>query len=110
MNDRLLGYAWSQVPQNKPISMGTSKKVAVGGRIPSVAGRKPQYGDGLPLGLSMKEMAHGYRQDLSGRNPAPAEEYVAGDRHGITLRHGKSEQFQTCLGMRRSVGFLSIDP
>ena len=32
VNDRLLGCAWSQVPHNKPISMGTSKKVAVGGR------------------------------------------------------------------------------
>ena len=73
--------------------MGTGKKVAVGGRIPPVAGRKPQYGDGLPLGLSMKEMADGYRQDLSGRTPAPAE-YVAGDRHGITLRLGKSEESQ----------------
>ena len=74
--------------------MGTGKKVPVGGRIPPVAGRKPQYGDGPPLGLSMKEMAHGYRQDLSGRTPAPAEEYVVGDRHGITLRLGKSEESQ----------------
>ena len=63
--------------------MGTGKKVAVGGGIPSVAGRKPQYGEGLPLSLSMKEMAYGYRQDLSGRTAAAAEEYVAGDRHGI---------------------------
>ena len=64
----------------------------------------------MPLGLSTKEMAHGYRQDLSGRTPAPAEVYVVGDRHGITLRPGKSEEFQTGWGMRKSVGFLSRDP
>ncbi len=79
--------------------------------LPSVvAGRKkPPYGDGLPLGLSMKEMAHGDRQDLSGRSPTSAEEYGAGDRHGMILRSGKSEPFPMCWETRRSVQFRRSD-
>ena len=75
--------------------------------LPSViAGRNPTYGDGLPRGPSMKEMAHGDRQDLSDRSPVPAQGYVAGDRHGMTLQPGKREPFRTSRGMRRSVRIL----
>ena len=55
-------------------------------------------------GPSMKEMATAYRQDLSGRISAFAEGWVTGDCHGITLRLGKSEPFQTC-----SAGWRSLD-